>query len=76
MKLSQVLERVPEGRNDRKPHEESTLLGCVAALVAKMPAWIQISAQGSQIEPRIAARLWRSRGNLPARFAKTSDDED
>jgi hypothetical protein len=35
-----VLERVPEGRNDWKPHGKSMAFGYLAALVAKMPAWI------------------------------------
>jgi len=35
-----ALERVPEGRNDWKPHEKSMPLGYLAALVAKMPGWI------------------------------------
>jgi uncharacterized damage-inducible protein DinB len=35
-----ALERVPEGRNDWKPHEKSMPLGRLAVLVAGMPAWI------------------------------------
>jgi len=35
-----VLERVPEGRNDWKPHEKSMPLGRLAALVAGMPSWL------------------------------------
>src|ERR1700722_1842631 len=35
-----VLERVPEGRNDWKPHERSMPMGYLATLVAEMPAWI------------------------------------
>jgi uncharacterized damage-inducible protein DinB len=35
-----VLERVPEGRNDWKPHQKSMPLGYLAALVARMPAWL------------------------------------
>lgn len=35
-----ALERVPEGKNDWKPHEKSMPLGYLAALVAKMPGWI------------------------------------
>lgn len=35
-----VLDRVPEGRNDWKPHERSMPMGYLAALVAQMPAWI------------------------------------
>jgi uncharacterized damage-inducible protein DinB len=36
-----ALERVPEGRNDWKPHEKSMPLGYLAGLVATMPAWIK-----------------------------------
>ena len=35
-----VLERVPEGRDDWKPHERSMAMSYLAALVAQMPAWI------------------------------------
>ena len=35
-----TLERVPEGRNDWKPHERSMPLGYLASLVATMPSWI------------------------------------
>ncbi len=34
-----VLQNVPEGRNDWKPHEKSMPMGYLAALVARMPAW-------------------------------------
>jgi uncharacterized damage-inducible protein DinB len=37
-----VLERIPEGRNDWKPHPKSMSLGYLAALVATMPAWIEM----------------------------------
>jgi uncharacterized damage-inducible protein DinB len=35
-----VLERVPEGRNDWKPHQRSMALGYLASLVAGMSGWI------------------------------------
>src|ERR1700760_4587165 len=35
-----ILERVPEGRDDWKPHEKSMPLGYLATLVATMPGWI------------------------------------
>jgi uncharacterized damage-inducible protein DinB len=34
-----VLERVPDGRYDWKPHEKSMTLGYLAELVARMPSW-------------------------------------
>lgn len=37
-----ALERVPEGKNDWKPHEKSMPMGYLAALVAKMPGWIAL----------------------------------
>jgi hypothetical protein len=37
-----TLERVPEGRNDWKPHEKSMPLGYLASLVASMPGWITL----------------------------------
>ncbi|HKV12370.1 MAG TPA: DinB family protein [Thermoanaerobaculia bacterium] len=35
-----ALERVPEGRNDWKPHEKSMELGYLAGLIATMPSWV------------------------------------
>ena len=36
-----MLERVPEGRPDWKPHEKSMSLAYLSALVATMPSWIE-----------------------------------
>jgi len=35
-----ILERVPEGRAEWKPHEKSMPLGYLATLVATMPGWV------------------------------------
>jgi uncharacterized damage-inducible protein DinB len=45
-----ALERVPEGRNDWKPHEKSMQLGYLAGLVATMPAWVQSIVEEEQID--------------------------
>lgn len=34
-----LLERVPEGKNDYKPHEKSMTLGRLASHVAELPGW-------------------------------------
>jgi uncharacterized damage-inducible protein DinB len=38
-----VLQRVPEGKPDWKPHEKSMPMGYLAALVATMPSWIAMA---------------------------------
>ena len=60
-----VLENVPEGKNDWKPHEKSMPLGYLAALVAHMAGWIDFmvnrdeldiaSAEGAKFKPQVVA---------------------
>ena len=45
-----AIERVPEGRNDWKPHEKSTPLGYLAALVATMPGWIEMMINRNELD--------------------------
>ena len=45
-----TLERVPEGRNDWKPHDRSMQLGYLASLVATMPAWVRSIVEEQQID--------------------------
>ena len=45
-----VLERVPEGRDDWKPHAKSMPLGYLAALVAKMPGWASMMVERDEYE--------------------------
>ena len=42
--------RVPEGRNDWKPHEKSMRLGYLAALVATMPSWMEAIVRDDEID--------------------------
>jgi uncharacterized damage-inducible protein DinB len=37
-----ALERVPEGKDDWKPHDKSMPLGRLAGLVARMPSWFAL----------------------------------
>ena len=45
-----VLERVPEGRNDWKPHPKSMELGYLASLVAEMLGWIAMMVKDNEID--------------------------
>ena len=44
-----AIERVPEGRNDFKPHERSMELGYLAALVAGMLGWIALIIERDEL---------------------------
>jgi uncharacterized damage-inducible protein DinB len=45
-----ALERVPEGRNDWKPHEKSMPLGYLATLVAMMPSWVGMAVTRDELD--------------------------
>jgi uncharacterized damage-inducible protein DinB len=44
-----AIERVPEGRNDWKPHDKSMPLGLLAALVASMPGWVTLMIERDEL---------------------------
>jgi uncharacterized damage-inducible protein DinB len=44
------LERVPEGRDDWKPHEKSMPLGRLAMLVARLPSWIGLIINKDELD--------------------------
>ena len=66
-----VLERVPEGRNDWKPHERSMPMGYLAALVAQMPAWIAMMLTTEELNLDDSA----SSGNFQAKASESSSSE-
>jgi len=45
-----VLERVPEGKDDWKPHPKSMPLGRLAQLVATMPSWVSMIVQRDDLD--------------------------
>ena len=45
-----VLERVPEGRNDWKPHEKSMDLGHLAVLVGTMVGWVEFMVNTDELD--------------------------
>jgi uncharacterized damage-inducible protein DinB len=86
-----ALERVPEGREDWKPHEKSMPLGRLAMLVAQMPSWLAMiihrddldlspasGSSGPQRTLRAVAELVQSldQGAADARQALTSTSDE
>lgn len=45
-----VLEQVPEGKYDWKPHERSMPFGYLAELVAQMPAWVGYALDQDELD--------------------------
>jgi len=71
-----TLERVPEDRNDWKPHEKSTTLGYLAGLVATMPGWIVSMVSDDQFDVakpgRYGTSEFKSSGELLRAFDKAA----
>lgn len=67
-----VLERVPEGKNDWKPHEKSMPLGYLAGLVATMPGWAAAMIDQDELDVTAAGeyqtRIWSSKAELLQAF--------
>jgi len=45
-----TIERVPEGKNDWKPHPKSMALGSLAGLVARMPSWFDLMINADELD--------------------------
>ena len=65
-----VLERVPEGRNEWKPHEKSMPLGRLAALVAGMPSWLAMMIDKDEFDLNPPGG---SSGSFQTNFRTTAD---
>ena len=70
-----VLERVPEGKPDYKPHEKSMAMGRLAGHTAELPGWaketiLQNSIEIRQGDPKNVALVMASRKQLLEEFDK------
>jgi len=45
-----TLEKVPEGRDDWKPHDKSMPLGYLTMLVARLPSWIGLIINKDELD--------------------------
>ena len=65
-----ALERVPQDRNDWKPHQKSMTLGYLAWLVATMPSWVVMMVKQDELDFKSPAAAkfkpleWRAPGEL------------
>lgn len=74
VRIRKTLERVPEGKNDWKPHEKSMPLGYLATVVATIPSWLDLVVNMDELDinppagPRSRPPEWKSRKDLLAQF--------
>jgi len=72
--IRKSLERVPEGKNDWKPHQKSMPLGSLATMVANMPAWLDIVVNTDELDinppqgPQYRPPAWKTRKDLLDQF--------
>ena len=72
-----VLERVPEGRNEWRPHEKSMPLGRLAALVAGMPSWLAMMIDKNEFHlnpPGGSSESFQTNFRTTADLLKTMED--
>jgi uncharacterized damage-inducible protein DinB len=69
-----ALEKVPEGRNDWKPHPRSMTLGNLATIVANIPSWIEMVLNMDELDiapkegPKYTPTPWNTRRELLEQF--------
>jgi uncharacterized damage-inducible protein DinB len=69
-----TLERVPEGKNDWKPHVKSMPLGYLATLVSTMPSWLELVVNMDELDinppggPKFVPKEWKTRAELLGQF--------
>ncbi len=70
-----VLEQVPEGKYDWKPHEKSMPFGYLANLVATMPSWIamQITRDEMDVAPTDSSKMEQKRMDTSSELLRALD---
>jgi hypothetical protein len=72
--IRKTLERVPEGKNDWKPHEKSMALGYLATIVATIPGWLDMVVNMDELDinppggPKFKPQEWKTRRDLLEQF--------
>ena len=71
-----LLERVPDGKADYKPHEKSMSLGRLAGHVAELPGWAKntLETQLLELQPGMQPYIATSRQELLDKFDKNVAD--
>jgi hypothetical protein len=73
-----VLQRVPDGRGEWKPHPKSFPLGHLAQLVARLPGWAPMMMQRTELDiapasgPRFPGYSFETTATLVAEFEKNA----
>jgi len=72
--IRKTLERVPEGKNDWKPHEKSMPLGYLATIVATIPSWLDMIVNMDELDinppggSKFRPPAWTTRQQLLEQF--------
>jgi len=71
-----VLEQVPDGKYDWKPHEKSMIFGYLANIVATIPTWItmEINRDELDVAPAEGQGMKSERKETSAELVKALDD--
>ena len=73
VRTRRVLERVPLGRDDWKPHPKSMPLGRLAGLVASMPSWVSLILDQDELDLNPPAGRGQYRQPSTEQLAETLD---
>lgn len=71
-----VLEQLPDGKGDWKPHQKSMSLEYLAHLVAIMPTWIAMQVTRTELDlaPKDGSSLTYEKKTTRAEFARALDE--